>query len=248
MDDFPIPIPERMPTRINPCPILEAILEIRFVTREDWSVLPGLLYNQIRDRYPDKRNLPLSQIPEDIRRSNADLVYKPLLQFVGKRFMIQFGPRVVSLAVGRDYPGWGQIHNEMTWLLQKLAAATFIAESERLGMRYIDFFSGDVFPNLIIRTFVGDRVLSGPEMTLTKVLRKDSFTARLLLSNSAFVAAGNESLPGSVIDTDVWLGPNDFELFENGIDRFSAAHQLNKSIFFGLLKPDFLATLSPNYQ
>ena len=73
MDDFPIPIPERMPTR------------------------------QIRDRYPDKRNLPLSQISEVIRRSNVDLVYKPLLQFVGKRFMIQLGPRVVSLVFGRDY-------------------------------------------------------------------------------------------------------------------------------------------------
>jgi hypothetical protein len=27
--DFPIPVPERLPAKIDPCPIVEAILELR---------------------------------------------------------------------------------------------------------------------------------------------------------------------------------------------------------------------------
>ena len=39
--DFPIPIPDRLPLKIDPCPIVEAILEIRFVTSESWADIAG---------------------------------------------------------------------------------------------------------------------------------------------------------------------------------------------------------------
>ena len=43
-DAFPIQIPDRLPTRIAPCPIVEAIFEGRFVSPELWATMPGLLY------------------------------------------------------------------------------------------------------------------------------------------------------------------------------------------------------------
>lgn len=248
-EDFPIPIPERLPVRITPCPIVEAVLEIRFVTSEDWSVLPGLLYTEIRGKYPNKENLPLSEMPESIRKTQPDLTHKPLVKFSGEHaFLIQFGPRVVSLIAGRDYPGWQAVHTEMEWLLGKLQAAGFITEGERLGVRYIDFFAGDLFPNLIIQTQIGEQVLTGSEMTVSRVFRKEPFGARLLLNNSVFIADGDEGKPGSVFDLDIRLEAGDFDLFDDGLVRFSEAHELNKQMFFGLLKPDFLATLSPEFD
>jgi len=50
-----------------------------------------------------------------------------------------------------------------------------------------------------------------------------------------------------LFDLDVWLGPQDFDLFQNGMEKFGAIHTLVKQTFFGLLKPDFLATLKPSY-
>ncbi|MBI4626831.1 MAG: hypothetical protein HY736_26870, partial [Verrucomicrobia bacterium] len=55
---------ERLPVRIAPCPIIEAVFEARFVSTEPWATLPGLLYGQIRERYRDQLNLPLLQVPE----------------------------------------------------------------------------------------------------------------------------------------------------------------------------------------
>lgn len=40
----------------------------------------------------------------------------------------------------------------------------------------------------------------------------------------------------------------DFDLFQNGLAKFGEAHQFQKQIFFGLLKPEFLATLNPVYE
>jgi len=70
MKDFPIPKLERMPARISPCPILEAVLEIRYVSKHDWTLLPGLLYNQIKDRYPKDETLPISELPEELLRKD----------------------------------------------------------------------------------------------------------------------------------------------------------------------------------
>jgi uncharacterized protein (TIGR04255 family) len=245
---FPIPFPERLPTRISPCPIIEAILEVRFVTGEDWSVLPGLLYTRIRDRYGEKKLLPLSQLPEELRRSDPALIHQPLVQFLRPGFVVQFGPRVLALAAVGEYPGWSAIRNEMEWLLARVQEAGFLLEGERLGMRYIDFFPGDVFPNLVIRTMVGETPLDGSEMALTKVLRHPPFTARLVLNNSSMVTVGDEARRGSILDLDLWVGPSHFDVFTNGIERFSEAHELNKQVFFGLLRPEFLATFSPEYR
>lgn len=60
--DFPIPKLERFPIQISPCPILNAVLEIPFVTGEDWELLPGLLYTQIKERYPKFEKLPIAEM------------------------------------------------------------------------------------------------------------------------------------------------------------------------------------------
>jgi uncharacterized protein (TIGR04255 family) len=248
--DFPIPIPDRLPIRIDPCPIVEAILEIRFVTSESWATLPGLLFARIRDRYPEQKNLPLAQIPEEMRRREPTFTYQPLIQFLGRGdFLIQFGPRVVSLvAKSKEYPGWSALETEITSLISELQQTGFVSEGERLGVRYINFFNFDVFEKLQLEVCATEKTLAGGELSVTSVLSRPPFTSRLLVANSAIVGTGDEARRGSILDVDVWLGPNDFDLFENGLAKFNEAHQFEKQIFFGLLKPNFLATLNPVYE
>lgn len=248
MSEFPIPRLDQLPTRITPCPIVEAVLEIRFVTDRDWSLLPGLLFTRIQERYPRSLELPTAKIPDDIRRADANLVYAPLTRFIGESFKVQLGPRVISLIADREYPGWTAVAEETRWLLEKVQEAGFITEGERLGMRYIDFFPTDVFPHLTIQFQAEERAIEGFEMNFTTAFKRDGFTARLVLNNGALVRTGENVAKGTVIDLDLWLGPSDFEVFENAFERFEQAHQLNKELFFGLLKPDFLASLSPEYE
>jgi uncharacterized protein (TIGR04255 family) len=249
-DEFPIPVPDRLPSKIDPCPIVEAILEIRFVTSESWATLPGLLFSRIRDRYPEQKNLPLAQIPEEMRRHEPAFTYQPLIQFLSRRdFLIQFGPRVVSLvAKSKEYPGWPSLEKEMSWLVSELEQLGFVSEGERLGVRYINFFSFDVFDKLVLEVCAGEKRLTAGECSVTTVLTKPPFTSRLLVSNSAMLGTDDGAVRGSVLDLDVWLGPTDFDLFRNGLAKFSEAHQFEKQIFFGLLKPDYLATLNLIYE
>ncbi|HWY50668.1 MAG TPA: TIGR04255 family protein [Chthoniobacterales bacterium] len=248
-DRFPIPIPKRLPIKIDPCPIVEAILEIRFVTSESWATLPGLLFTRIRKRYPEQKVLPLGQLPEEIRRREPAFTYQPLIQFLGADFLIQFGPRVIGLvAKSKNYPGWAALQKEMTWLVSELRQLGFVSEGERLGVRYINFFTFNVFEQLVLEVSAAGKQFSDTELSITSALSKPTLTSRLLVANSAIVGVGESARHGSVLDVDVWLGPADFDLFQNGMPKFDAAHEFEKQIFFGLLKADFLATLNPVYK
>lgn len=247
MQDFPIPALDRLPTRISPCPIVEAILEVRFVTRKSWTLMPGQFFSEISDRYMEPELLPLGHLPDELRKTEKKWTYKPLVRFAGEPFAIQFGPRMVSLIANGEYPGWSAVREEMSWLLDRLKATKIVAEGERLGMRYIDFFPGNIFPNLMVETRSAGELVGAAEMSLTTVFQREEFRARLLLNNSVFVERGGEAQAGSVLDLDLFLSASKFELFEDGMDKFEVAHRLNKEVFFGLLKPDFLDTLAPEY-
>ncbi len=247
-EEFPIPIPDRVPIKIDPCPIVEAILEIRFITSESWPTLPGLLFAKIRERYPEQKDLPLAQLPDEIRRREPAFTYQPLIQFHSRDFLIQFGPRVVSLVTkSKQYPGWAALEEEMTWLVSELQQTGFVSEGERLGVRYINFFNFDIFEKLELEVSTGKKRLAG-ELSVTSVLTRPPLTSRLLVANSAILGTGDSARHGSVLDVDVWMGSLDFDLFQNAVAKFAEAHHFEKQIFFGLLKPDFLATLSPAYE
>jgi len=202
-EPFPISIPDRLPNRIDPCPIVEAIFEARFVDSESWATMPGLLYAQIREKYSEQRSLPLTRVPEEFRRQDPTLQHLPLLQFLSHDFVIQLGPRVVSLvAKPNAYPGWPAILEELGWMVERVKAAGFVGETERLGVRYVDFFDGDVFPELRLHLAVNDHPLLGAQTDVTTVLRRGPLAIRLRVSNGAIVATAQGPKPGSVLDTD----------------------------------------------
>lgn len=246
--DFPIPKLDKLPSHITPCPILEAVMEIRFVTGHDWALLPGLLFTLIREHYPIMEKLPIASMPEDILRNDPGFTYAPRMRFIGEKFVVQFGPRVVSLLTKGEYPGWNRVESELLWLLERLQSAGFIHEGERLGMRYIDFFEGDIFSRLVLDVRSNGQSVSGVEMNFATVFRRGDLTARLVLNNGALVTLGSKVASGSILDLDVWLDASGFDVFGNALERFEEAHRCNKEIFFGLLKTDFLDSLAPEYE
>lgn len=248
--ESPWPLPSRLPIKIEPCPIVEAVFELRFASAQTWATMPGLLYAHLRDRYNEQRQLPLAQVPEEIRRQEPAFANLPLMQFLGTNFLVQLGPRVMSLVTKPNaYPGWPTIESELRWVLERLSAAGIVEEGERLGVRYIDFFPLDLFPQLQLDLRVLGEPLKDEERQVTTVFRQGNLTLRLMVTNSAIVtSAAGEPRRGSILDVDAWFGALDFDLFENGLQRFDSAHLAIKRLFFGLLRPDYLSKLNPTYQ
>ncbi len=245
---FPLKTLDRLPSRIEPCPILEAAFELRFTTREAWLVLPGLVKGLLEGRYPEQVVLPLDEMPEGVRKMIPGSVFLPHCQFRSDAFWINLGPQMIGLCIQPGkYPGWAAVESELKWLLSKILSAGFMEEGERLGVRYGDFFTTDIFQHIDLSISVNGHAIDDAERQFTSVFKQDRMSIRIMLANSVVMGTADGPQQGSVLDTDISFGALDFDLDHTVMDRFAEAHAAAKKIFFGLIKNAFLKTLNPQY-
>lgn len=245
---FPMKRRDRLPARIDPCPILEAAFELRFTTHETWLVLPGLVKGLLEGRYPEQVVLPLDEMPEPVRKMIPGSVFLPHCQFRSDTFCINLGPQMIGLCIQPGkYPGWSAVQAELEWLLGKVLAAGFMDEGERLGVRYGDFFTIDIFQHIDLSIAVNQQDIGDDERQFTTVFKDGPMSIRLMLANSVVTPTPDGPRQGSLLDVDVSFGALDFDLDNTVMERFVQAHAATKQLFFGLITEDFLKTLNPQY-
>jgi len=245
---FPVKRLDRLPNRIDPCPILEAAFELRFTTRETWLVLPGLVKGLLEGRYPEQVLLPLDEMPEQVRKMIPGSVFLPHCQFRSETYCINLGPQMIGLCIQPGkYPGWAALESELKWLLGKILAAGFMDEGERLGVRYGDFFATDIFRHIDLSVAVNGQTMGDDERQFTTVFKEGPMSIRLMLANSVVAPAPEGPRQGSLLDVDVSFGALDFDLDNTIMERFIQAHAATKQLFFGLVTDAFLKTLNPQY-
>ena len=75
-----------LPIRIEACPLIDALIEFRFEAAITKSAVFGIIYNLIKEEYRGNViNLPILQIPEQIREVDPNLKFKPLYRIENER-------------------------------------------------------------------------------------------------------------------------------------------------------------------
>ncbi|MDZ7758957.1 MAG: TIGR04255 family protein [Desulfovermiculus sp.] len=69
----------KIPKRIDPCPIVEALYEIRFEPNYPSDAIFGLIYKAMKQEFDSFEKLPILELPETIRSTDDVLEYKPYL-------------------------------------------------------------------------------------------------------------------------------------------------------------------------
>jgi uncharacterized protein (TIGR04255 family) len=247
-----------IPKRITPCPIANATVEFRFLT--EWNVerLRDEVYSRIKDQYASPEALPIVQLPPEILQQDQDNVlrYQPYYKFTGQSLTLQLGPRMVSVSnsptTSAPYLGWAafQLHCLEAWnVVHKIGAAH---EIERLGLRYVNIFEDiDIFSKICISpTLTIEQPDFMPETSyLRTFLRREAFGCLLQLSNELMQVESTEVRQQrrvSLIDIDVSLKKAHIQ-HDTISNVLESAHTIEKELFFGLLRPEFLNTLNPEY-
>src|SRR5690606_29391031 len=147
-ENFPVKVVDPLPTKIDPCPIVQAIFEIRFKTTTPWAQLPGKVAGLLREQYVGKE-LPLFTLPEQFKQQYPGSIYLPQYQFHSNQFVVNLGPQMIGLGVQTmSYPGWTVVHAELNSFLSKVINDGFMEEGARLGVRYSDFFEFNIFDRI----------------------------------------------------------------------------------------------------
>lgn len=249
--NFPFPSVERMPTEINPCTIVDTVLEVQLSLAIDWAMVPGLAYNALKERFPQLNVLAVNYLPPEIRVQQPELGKQPHLEFKmdDESYMVRLGPNMASLNLLGTYPGWTAVFDQFKWVAEKLhETGIFKGPAHRLGLRMVDFFKEDVMHEFKIQPMREGQPISTKSSQVILEAQQGSFDTRVQIIGKASLKKKNEIVftGGSVIDVDVSTHVDHHD-FASCQEWFKKAHQLQKQIFFGLFTDDLLLRYNPTY-
>ena len=232
-----------LPKSINPCPILDALFEIRFTTKIHPSAVFGMIYNALQDDFPKVENLPILQLPEAVRTNDPNFKFKPHYRISNDKFVVQIGPDVVSISSFPKYAGWDEFSKQIFNILDRIDNVGIVNSVTRIGIRYINFFDNDIFKDLDLKICIGDNDIAYKNTIVRTEIEQDSFKSSLQVANNA----NHNNKLGSIIDIDTFTELNLKDFFKQKEALVSDGHTKEKELFYSLIKDDFLNTLNPTY-
>lgn len=234
---------KKFPKLIEICPIVDAVIEIRFKTKIPHNAVFGLVYSKLSSEFKSVENLPILQIPENIRMADPNLKYKPLYKISNPDFIVQIGPDVLSVSSSPRYLGWQKFSKKIFDILNKIEELKIISEVERLGIRYINFFDLNIFDKIKLdMNLSGEKILNQKSFFRTQ-LTGGKFLNTIQISNDAI----SKNVFGSIIDIDCSKTKGLQDFFKNKVELINEGHLIEKELFFNLLNDDFLKELKPKY-
>lgn len=234
-----------VPKKISPSPIAEAIVEIRFDSTLSSETMLAIIYNDLKEKYPTISSLPIMEFPSSIRDFDPNFKFAPHYRLANDHFIVQFGPRSLSVVAQNGYQGWGMFYDQIKWVFDKIKKLDFLKKPLRLGVRYINFFENcNIFEKIKIELSLANNSLKQHQNVLRSEFDYNNFHCIINLTNVAIQPERN--IKGSSIDLDVIYDIN-FENLDNSDNIINEAHDLTKKLFFIILEDDFLKELKPEY-
>ena len=236
-----------LPKKIAPCPIVEAILEIRFNSSLPEDAIFGVLYNQFKDEYPKFEQLPILQLPAAVRAQDPNLRYSQHYKTMQDHFVLQVGPRSFSISNVETYVGWETFSKKIFTIFEQVNNSGVIDGIERIGLRYINILGGvNIFENSNFVISLQNNPIN-TKTNITTEIPYEMGMCRLSVTSDAEAQLGGQNgevVLGSVIDIDAVVNSNDFKDINQAIE---CAHDMEKQLFFTILKEDYINTLNPEY-
>jgi uncharacterized protein (TIGR04255 family) len=237
-----------LPKKIDPCPILQAIVELRFDSEFPHDAIFGIIYKEFKDDYPKVEELPILQLPEAVRSRDQNLRYKPFYKLSkDKTFLFQVGARVISLISLKPYAGWEKFFEKLHDILKRMDNLKILNFYSRIGIRYINGFDCNIFEKTNLSLNMKGQSLTDCNTSINSEILTGKFTSTLRVANNAQVttaAAAIEASIGSIVDIDTYVeNPK-----EDTASLIETGHIEEKKLFFSLLKSEFIEQeLNPEY-
>ena len=238
----------KYPKSIEPCPILEATVELRCKFLIPGDAVVGVIYNGFRNEF-DLSGLPMNQIPVEVRRIDPNLKHKPthrLSNSSNRNLIIDIGADVIMLTYMLKYEGWNTFKPFIEESLNNILGLNIIAETSYLSLRYLDFFQNNIFNDIILKTTLDNKLIGSTPTVIRTEIHEEDIAYVLQVANNAHVENQLLKADGSIIDITSVLRL--IPISNNSIiDLIEKLHRGHKKIFFSLFTHEFLQTLNPKY-
>lgn len=240
---------QNIPIKLEPTPIVSAVVEIKFISSVPSEAVFGIMYPLLSKEYKKLNKLPVLQVPNDIRDRDPNLIFAPHYEFYDeiKNLKILVGPRVIAIAFHKtennEYPGWTEyIQEEIISIYSKVFTSGFIERINRFAIRYTDFFKSNVFEHTKYKVSSpeGGNLGLNEKIQFSRNFQEEEFSHNIVISNNAEFIFNNKKEYGSIVDIDTYTENIDENFQNDYADILQKCHLLNKNKFFDILEKKYV--------
>jgi uncharacterized protein (TIGR04255 family) len=246
----------RIPIRLEKDSIVESVFEVRFTSNEKLvsELLPGMMFSQLKDTFPTTVNLPMKEMPAVIRQRDPELMFQPVVSLEGNGCKVNIGDKAISLGIARPYIGWGEKKKLLATVLDCLSKTGLMDKVERYSLKYVNIVpridkAGDVFSDLRVTYQLGDFVVSDIGVNIRSEIELDGVLNIVNLVPGASYRKNNDTLDGVLVNVDsIKQGFGSGIGLNEVLQGADEVHQVEKRIFFGLLRPETIEYMGPIWE
>ena len=242
----------RIPTKLNICPIIESVFEIRFDSKLDANIVFALIYGKLKEDFPKIEALPLAEMPASLRDTDPELKYQPAYKLhykANENIVLQICAKSVGFSFTPEYCGWKDFSSFVNRYLNVIHETGVIGRVVRIGFRVINFIDGNVFDGEKIRMKIhlGEEEIPYKETSIKTVFSNGEYHSTVYIVNHAQLSNNTPTRLGSVIDVDTFSVTCE-RFFDNASVFLENIHNSEKIVFFSLLTDNYLESLQPEYE
>lgn len=246
---------DKLPAKIKNCPIIEAIIEVRFSSIFPPEAVFGIIYERINKYFGNIERLPVLQIPEHIRTQDKNLSNQPHYILIAKdnpNIQLKLGPKVLTFINTDEYAGWRIYFAFVQKILEEIKNINVISSAERIGIRYINFFNEPIFDKIKFQVTLNDHQVLEKETSFRTETKTGDFDKITQIANMIPIIRNNQEYIGSLIDFDCMYDfkdvTNEQSFYNSYQSIIEKGHEIQKKSFFELLTNKFLKSLCPTFK
>jgi uncharacterized protein (TIGR04255 family) len=245
----------KLPEILEREPLVDAIFEVRFRdTSPIADILPGVLFQENGQNTKISR-LPVAELPPDMRESDPNLRYAPVVRVELEKYLVSVGDRSVLINCKLPYPKWKQFKAEILEIVARIAKLGVAGNVERYSLKYVNLIQAPTIAEQVSKInmsiSLGDVKVSGDHANVQVHHKEDGIIHILsvVVGAQANLADG-QVIFGTIVDIDSIreLAPVDFASFEKSLEPgLQHLRQANKQKFFACLTAQAIQEMGPIY-
>lgn len=248
----------RLPKKINPDNIREAVVEVKYISNLPFEVLIGIFYTSLSNDYkytnrPIQRPINKSAFGNSLGQGLTIQIGTGQFLFYNQKITILINPNSVVFACLNEYLGWENYRQEIEKALNILQSTGQIRSWVRAGLRYLS-----EYPDKELKECINFNFSFG----LPKIQSETTaFRSEFLYNGFKVVLNLNNKLPSikrdstkqseivytSIVDIDVIAENIKIQNVSELIKVIDDCHQNEKEIYFTMLLEEYLSSLNPQY-
>ena len=238
----------KIPKKIQKCPIVDSVVEIRFETDLFSSAVFGVIYTELKEKYKTVEKLPILQLPDQVRDADPAFAFKAHYKITDGKYSILIGPNVIVMGALMPYEGWDIYSSRIFDCLDKIFKLGFITKVERLGIRVINLFEENIFDMINLKIDLADSKYKLFDTVFRTIIEKDGYSNTLQIASDVSQELNGKVIVGSMIDIDTYKTYNDKSFIKKFKVEINKAHDIEKEMFYSLLKETYIKKLMPKYE